>query len=181
MLAPPLCTDCKLHQSRKNIVLFRGSPSARLMFIGEGPGMNEDLTGKPFVGDAGQLLDRMLIYMSLTEDNIYICNVVKCRPPGNRDPEPDEVEACLPYLQAQVELVQPELFVVMGKVAAVALGLLEKKDPLKKILGQWLTLYGRPALVIYHPAFLLRNAAKKHDQAVYLDMIVSHLQEQWLQ
>lgn len=180
MLSDP-CRECGLHAGRNNLVLYRGSPSARLMFIGEAPGRQEDLAGRPFVGDAGRLLDRMLAYLQLDPaSQVYVCNVLKCRPPGNRDPLPEEVQACLPYLHAQIDLVRPELFVVLGRVAAAALGLLPRRAPLREVLGRWLEFRSRPAMVVYHPAYLLRNPTDKFRQAAFLDEIKGRLKGLWL-
>jgi len=179
MLADP-CLDCKLSQTRTNLVLYRGNPEARLMGIGEAPGKKEDLTGQVFVGQAGELGDRMFAYMGLDPDRqVYLANIVKCRPPGNRDPEPDEVEACLPYLLGQIKLVQPQMLMIMGKVAAVSLGLIPRNEPLTPYLGKWVEFQNIPTMIVYHPAFLLRNKLKRHDQALYLDRIVAYMQQQW--
>jgi|WetSurMetagenome_2_1015567.scaffolds.fasta_scaffold97127_2 uracil-DNA glycosylase len=174
------CVNCKLSRGRKNIVLFRGNPEARLMAIGEAPGREEDLTGSAFVGQAGQLGDRMFKYIDIdTNCDLYLCNVVKCRPPSNRDPEPEEIEACAPYLNAQIAMIKPRAIVVLGKVAAVSLGLIQKKHTLKTIIGQWLDYKNIPTIVIYHPAFLLRNASMKRQQALLLDKIKAHMQQEW--
>lgn len=175
------CRDCGLHATRTNLVLYRGNPLARIMLLGEAPGQQEDLTGQPFVGQAGKLLDRMLAYINLNpEQDVYITNILRCRPPQNRNPLLEEMEACLPYLQAQIDLVQPEVFVILGKVAAVALGLLPDKAPLKEVLGQWLHYQNRPAIVLYHPAYLLRNPYDKLRQAELLEMVATHLHNHWL-
>jgi uracil-DNA glycosylase family 4 len=176
------CVKCGLHRTRRNIVLYRGNPYANLMGIGEAPGGEEDIRGFAFVGQAGQSLDKMLKYMDIDppDQGVYLCNVLKCRPPGNRNPEPDEVEMCMPYLYAQIELVQPKIIMVIGKVAAVALGFLENYNkPLKPVLDTWLEYRGIPTAVIYHPAYLLRNASKKREQAKYLRTIADRLHKQW--
>jgi len=158
------CTRCKLASGRQHTVPGEGAPRARLMLVGEGPGAEEDRTGRPFVGAAGQLLDRILEKgMGLARSEVFIANVLKCRPPGNRDPEPDEVGACLPYLERQIAAVQPELVLALGRHAAHAL--LETADSLQKLRGR---LHARPrggpqVLVTYHPAYLLRNPAAKAD------------------
>lgn len=153
------CTRCKLHTSRQSIVFGVGNPTARLMFVGEGPGGDEDRVGEPFVGKAGQLLTKMIEAMGLTRDDVYICNVVKCRPPNNRDPEPDEVAACSPFLARQLEAVRPELIVTLGKHAAHHL--LNDKTPITKLRGQWRNYKGIPVMPTYHPAYLLRDPAQK--------------------
>lgn len=158
------CTRCKLAPTRQHTVPGEGAPRARLMVVGEGPGAEEDRTGRPFVGAAGQLLDRILEKgMGLARAEVFIANVLKCRPPGNRDPEPDEVSACLPYLERQIAAVQPELVLALGRHAAHAL--LDCTDALQKLRGK---LHARPqggppVLVTFHPAYLLRNPAAKAD------------------
>lgn len=158
------CTRCKLAPGRHLTVPGEGAPRARLMLIGEGPGGEEDRTGRPFVGAAGQLLDRILDKgMGLRREEVFIANVLKCRPPGNRDPEPDEVSACLPFLEAQIEAVGPELLLALGRHAAHAL--LETGASLQSLRGR---IHTRPngnqaVLVTFHPAYLLRNPAAKKD------------------
>lgn len=154
------CTRCTLAQGRKSIVFGEGDPEARLMFVGEGPGADEDKTGRPFVGQAGKLLDAMIQAMALRRDEVYIANVVKCRPPGNRDPRDDEVAACAPFLDRQIELIEPEVIVCLGKPAAHRL--LGTKRALKALRGQWFTYKGAAVLVTYHPAYLLRTPRDKH-------------------
>lgn len=148
------CRRCKLYAGAKNLVFGEGSPSARLMFIGEAPGAEEDLQGRPFVGAAGQLLDRIINKMELRREEVYITNVVKSRPPGNRDPEPDEIAACLPYLKKQIAAIQPRVIVTLGKIATQAL--LGIKEPITKIRGQW-QRYGRIRVMpTFHPSYLQR-------------------------
>jgi len=154
------CDRCNLASGRNKIVVGAGDPDARIVFIGEGPGANEDKTGIPFVGRAGQLLDKIFAAMGLSrEKGIYICNIVKCRPPGNRDPLPDESEACIPYLKKQLELINPAAICCLGRVAAQ--NLLETDAALGKLRGKIHFFEGVPVVVTYHPAYLLRNAAGK--------------------
>ncbi|MEO1173035.1 MAG: uracil-DNA glycosylase [Myxococcota bacterium] len=153
------CTRCKLHRGRTQIVFGVGDPDARLMFIGEGPGRDEDLQGEPFVGRAGQLLTRMIAAMGLRRENVYIANIVKCRPPRNRDPEPDEVEACEPFLKAQIAAVRPEVIVTLGKYAAQTL--LQQKTPISRLRGTWTEYEGTALMPTFHPAYLLRTPAEK--------------------
>jgi DNA polymerase len=178
------CTDCELHLTRKNMVLYRGNPEAYLSFLSEAPGKNEDEQGIPFVGQAGELLDKMIKYMKLDKDqDVFITNVLMCRPPANRNPLPEEVKACRPYFTAQLNLVNPRVLVVLGKVAAVALGLLSEKQPLKDILGTWTTLDWLPStevITVYHPAYLLRNKGERFKQAGYLDLVTQRLKDLWL-
>ena len=153
------CTRCKLCKGRKNIVFGVGNPKARLMFVGEGPGRDEDIKGEPFVGAAGQLLNRMIIAMGLKREDVYIANVVKCRPPNNRDPEPDEVAACEPFLKAQIQSVKPEIIVGLGRYAVQTL--LRDSTPVSRQRGKWREYEGTPLMPTYHPAYLLRNPAEK--------------------
>jgi len=153
------CTRCKLHKGRTHLVFGVGNPQARLMFVGEGPGRDEDLQGEPFVGAAGQLLDRMIKAMGLSRAEVYIGNIVKCRPPQNRDPEPDEVAACEGFLKAQIRAVKPEALVALGRIAAQTL--LRDPTPVSRLRGQWREYEGVPLMPTFHPAYLLRNAADK--------------------
>lgn len=153
------CTRCKLHEGRQNIVFGVGDPSARLMFVGEGPGANEDRLGEPFVGRAGALLDKIIAAMGLARADVYIANIVKCRPPGNRDPEPDEVAQCEPFLKEQIRTIRPEALVALGRVAATTL--LQVDQPLGRLRGRWHEYEGIPLLATYHPAALLRNEGLK--------------------
>lgn len=153
------CMQCRLCAMRNNVVPGEGSGSSRIMFVGEGPGRDEDLQGRPFVGAAGQLLDRMLEAIGLTRQEVYICNVVKCRPPNNRTPEESEALACLPYLREQFVLLQPKIIVCLGATAAKYV-----YDPQVRITrdrGKWLEKKGVWMLPTYHPAALLRDAPKK--------------------
>ncbi|HEY0094988.1 MAG TPA: uracil-DNA glycosylase, partial [Archangium sp.] len=153
------CQRCKLCSGRKNIVFGSGNPRAELVFVGEGPGADEDAQGVPFVGAAGQLLTKMIEAMGYRRDDVYICNVVKCRPPGNRNPEPDEVTACEPFLRAQLQAVQPKVIVALGKFAAQTL--LRDLTPITKMRGNWREYEGIKLMPTFHPAYLLRQPAEK--------------------
>lgn len=154
------CTKCRLAEGRNEIVVGQGDHNARIVFIGEGPGAQEDTTGVPFVGRAGKLLDKIFDAMGLSrEKGIYICNIVKCRPPNNRDPLPDEAAACIPYLKKQLEIIQPKVICCLGRVAAQQL--LETNAPLGRLRGKTHYFEGIPVLATYHPAYLLRNPAGK--------------------
>jgi DNA polymerase len=153
------CTLCKLHKGRTNIVFGVGDPKARLMFVGEAPGEDEDLKGEPFVGKAGQLLTKMIEAMGLGRADVYICNTVKCRPPNNRNPEPDELASCEPFLKAQLAAVKPEAIVTLGKFAAQAL--LRDDSPVSRLRGHWREYEGIPLMPTFHPAYLLRSPGEK--------------------
>jgi uracil-DNA glycosylase len=153
------CVRCKLHEKRRNIVFGVGNPKARLVFVGEGPGADEDLKGEPFVGAAGQLLTRIIEAIHLTRNDVYITNIVKCRPPGNRNPEPDEIETCIPFLHRQLKSIGPEFICTLGNVAAHAL--LGEESPISKLRGKFYSYPDARLLPTYHPAALLRNAALK--------------------
>ena len=155
------CRRCPLYATRLNPVPGEGDPHARLMFIGEGPGADEDRQGRPFVGAAGQLLDKMIAAMQFRREEVYIANVVKCRPPGNRIPMPDEGDKCLPFLQEQIRLIQPEVIVLLGATAAHYL--LKRQEGIMRLRGRWLAYEGIPVMPTYHPAFLLRQAQAKRD------------------
>ena len=148
------CQLCPLGATRHKFVYGVGSPAARLIFVGEAPGHDEDLQGEPFVGRAGQLLDRILAAIQLSRRDIYIANIIKCRPPGNRDPLPDEVTKCIPYLREQIRIIRPKLLCALGRIAAQ--NLLATTTPLGKLRGKWHEFEGIPLLVTYHPAALLR-------------------------
>lgn len=155
-----VCQRCRLGATRTQAVVSRGNPRAKLMIIGEGPGQAEDESGRPFVGKAGQLLDKILASVNLdSEQDAYICNIVKCRPPGNRVPAPDEVAACLPYLLEQIRLVDPKIILLAG--ATAVRGLLQDQRGITKIRGQWLEWQGRWCMPIFHPAYLLRNNSRE--------------------
>ena len=154
------CRRCKLAPGRTNLVFGTGDPQAELMFVGEGPGADEDAQGEPFVGRAGQLLTDIIERgMKMKRSDVYICNVVKCRPPGNRNPEPDEVAACEPFLMRQVELVRPKVIVALGTFAVQSL--LKVKTPISKLRGAWHEFQGVKLMPTFHPAYLLRNPADK--------------------
>jgi uracil-DNA glycosylase family 4 len=153
------CTKCPLHATRTQTVFGVGHRRAQWMFIGEAPGGDEDRQGEPFVGRAGQLLNAILFAIGLKREEVYIANVLKCRPPGNRDPQPEEVIQCEPYLLRQIELIKPRLIVALGRHAAHSL--LKTEVPLGKLRGQRLSYHGTPLIVTYHPAYLLRNPADK--------------------
>ncbi len=155
------CTKCKLHQWRTNIVFGQGNPTSKVVFIGEGPGEEEDKQGLPFVGRAGKLLNLMIKSIGLTRDDVFITNIIKCRPPKNRDPEKDEIIACSPLLQKQLEIINPEIIVTLGKPAITALS--GEKLAITKIRGRLMLINGRKVLPTYHPAFLLRNPVKKRE------------------
>ncbi len=153
------CTRCRLAQGRTRVVFGSGNPDADLLFIGEAPGAEEDRQGLPFVGPAGELLTKIIQAMDLRREDVYIANVVKCRPPGNRDPQPDEVAACRGYLERQIELVEPRLIVILGRIAAQTL--LGNELPIGQMRGKWYQVRGIPTMITYHPAALLRNPALK--------------------
>lgn len=153
------CRRCPLHAGRRNLVFGEGGAVASLMFVGEGPGAEEDLRGRPFVGKAGVLLTKMIEAMGLFRDDVYIANVVKCRPPGNRDPESSEIATCLPFLFAQIRAVSPLCLVSLGKVATHAL--LRKRDAISRMRGHFYEWEGIPVMPTYHPSFLLRNESDR--------------------
>jgi uracil-DNA glycosylase len=167
------CTRCKLSPTRTNIVFGVGSPSSPLLFVGEAPGAEEDRRGEPFVGAAGQLLDRMIAAMGWTRDTVYIANVLKCRPPGNRDPEPDEVAECLPFLHRQIEALAPRLIVALGRPAAQAL--LETSAPISALRGRFHQFRGIRVMPTFHPAFLLRSPERKRDAWSDLKQVIDEL------
>ena len=154
------CRRCKLWPGRTHLVFGVGNRNAKLMFIGEGPGRDEDLQGEPFVGRAGQLLTDIITKgMGFRREDVYIANVVKCRPPENRNPEPDEVASCEPFLKKQIDLVRPEIIVALGKFAVQTL--LQTKAPITKLRGNWHSYHGIKLMPTFHPAYLLRNPADK--------------------
>jgi uracil-DNA glycosylase family 4 len=155
------CTRCKLHRGRTKLVFGDGNPKADLVFVGEGPGRDEDAQGLPFVGRAGKLLTQMIEAMGLQRQDVYICNVVKCRPPENRTPEKDEVETCSPFLLRQLDAISPKVIVCLGSVAAQTL--LETNRGISHFRGQWLDFRGRKLMATYHPAYLLRNPSAKSE------------------
>jgi uracil-DNA glycosylase family 4 len=168
------CRRCKLHAGRTNIVFGVGDPAARLMFVGEGPGADEDEKGEPFVGRAGQLLTQIIKAMGLEREQVYIANVVKCRPPGNRNPEPDEIEACSPFLHAQIASIGPAVIVALGKFAAQTL--LQTETPISRLRGQFHSLNGVAVMPTFHPSYLLRNPAAKREEWADMKMVIKKLQ-----
>ncbi len=155
------CTRCKLHRTRNKIVFGDGNPKAELVFVGEGPGHDEDMQGLPFVGRAGKLLNQMIEAMGLQRKDVYICNVVKCRPPENRAPEKDEVAECSPFLLRQIDAIAPKVIVCLGSTAAQTV--LETNRGISQFRGQWLEFRGRKLMATYHPAYLLRNPSAKSE------------------
>jgi uracil-DNA glycosylase len=167
------CTRCALHKGRNKIVFADGSPTARLLFVGEGPGADEDAQGLPFVGRAGQLLNNMISAMGLKREEVYICNVVKCRPPGNRTPEPEEANTCSPFLFRQIDVVRPEVIVALGATAATYL--LGQRQPLAGLRGRIHSFRGSKLIVTYHPAFLLRDPRQKKEAWADLQIAMREL------
>lgn len=168
------CTKCELHKARKQTVFARGNPRSEILFVGEGPGADEDEQGEPFVGRAGQLLDRMIAAMGYARDDVYICNVVKCRPPNNRVPSPEEMAVCMPYLREQIALIAPRVIVALG--ATAVRGLLGISEGITRVRGKW-KLYAAsiPVMPTFHPAYLLRKEEAKHDAWADLKMVLSQL------
>ena len=163
----PDCSRCKLHTlGRRQVVFGVGNPDADLMFVGEAPGADEDVQGEPFVGRAGQLLTKIIEAIGMFRGDVYIANVIKCRPPGNRNPEPDEVERCEPFLFRQIDIVKPRVIVALGKFAAQSL--LKTNDPITRIRGREYTYRSAILMPTYHPAYLLRNPSAKRE--VWEDM-----------
>jgi uracil-DNA glycosylase family 4 len=168
------CIRCKLHKQRTNIVFGVGDPHARLMFVGEGPGADEDAQGEPFVGRAGQLLNNMITAMGLKREQVYIANIVKCRPPGNRQPERDECETCMPFLMRQIDVIKPEVIVALGATAAK--NLLGLNDSMINLRGRFYDFRNTKLLVTYHPAFLLRDPRQKKETWKDLQLVMEFLQ-----
>lgn len=162
------CQACRLCHGRTNTVPGEGDPMAPLMFIGEGPGESEDRTGRPFVGRAGELLTRIIGAMQFAREEVYIANVVKCRPPQNRQPEPDEMRTCLPYLERQIDLVRPRAIVLLGRTALMGLLPEHARAAMSAVRGNWLEYRGIPVMPTFHPAYLLRTESAK--RAVWDDM-----------
>jgi len=155
------CKRCQLSEGRKHIVFGTGNPDADLVFVGEAPGKDEDLKGEPFVGKAGELLTRIISAMGLTRDDVYICNVIKCRPPANRDPLPVEVETCEPFLQEQLRIIKPRVICALGTFASQSL--LKSEVRISRLRGQFRDYYGIPLMPTFHPSFLLRNPHAKRE------------------
>jgi uracil-DNA glycosylase family 4 len=170
------CRRCELCKGRKTVVFGVGDPHARLVFVGEAPGREEDEKGEPFVGEAGRLLDRILFAMGMRREEVYICNVEKCRPPGNRDPRPEEIEACEPYLKRQLAAIRPRVIVTLGKFAAQTL--LRDQTPISRLRGKWREYEGIPLMPTYHPAFLLRNPASKREVWEDMKEVMSRLRDE---
>jgi DNA polymerase len=162
------CTRCKLHEGRTNIVFGVGDPRARLMFIGEGPGADEDLQGEPFVGRAGRKLDDMIVAIGLERAQVYIANIVKCRPPGNRDPDPEETATCTPFLFQQIEAIRPRVIVTLGSPATRSL--LRTTVGITRLRGQWHSYRGIPVMPTFHPAYLLRAYTPENRRMVWEDL-----------
>jgi uracil-DNA glycosylase family 4 len=162
------CTRCILCERRTNTVFGEGDPDAKIIFIGEGPGENEDLQGRPFVGRAGQLLDTMIAGMGLKREQVFIANIVKCRPPNNREPAPDEVATCTPYLERQIEIIRPKVIVTLGRPAAQHM--LQSKISISRIRGQWMSWRGIKLMPTFHPAYILRNYTPETRAAVWDDL-----------
>jgi DNA polymerase len=160
------CTRCKLAKTRTNLVFGQGSPRAKLMFVGEAPGYDEDLQGLAFVGKAGQLLTKIIEAIGMTRDDVYIANVLKSRPPNNRNPEKDEVAACMPFLEEQIRLISPKVIVTLGTFATQAV--LGTDEPIGRLRGRWQAGRGCRVMPTFHPAFLLRSPDRKRD--VWEDM-----------
>jgi DNA polymerase len=160
------CKRCKLHRTRKTIVFGEGNEKATLMFIGEGPGYDEDVQGRPFVGKAGQLLTKIIESVNLLREEVYIANIIKCRPPQNRNPEPDEIESCNPFLMKQILVIQPKIICALGTFSAQTL--LKTDAKITALRGRFFDLEGIKVLPTYHPAFLLRNPDRKRE--VWEDM-----------
>jgi DNA polymerase len=160
------CQRCKLCSGRRHVVFGEGNPEARLVFVGEGPGFEEDRQGRPFVGPAGQLLTRIIQAIGLSREQVYICNIIKCRPPGNRNPEPDEIETCVPFLKRQLKAIAPEYVCALGSFAARTLT--GSHESITRLRGRFYDITGFKLMATYHPAYLLRNPEKKRD--VWEDM-----------
>ena len=167
------CTRCALHKGRNKLVFADGDPNARLMFVGEGPGADEDAQGLPFVGKAGQLLNNMIGAMGLKREQVYIANVVKCRPPGNRTPEPEEGNTCSPFLFRQIDVVQPQVLVALGATAATYL--LGMRQPLAGLRGRVHAFRGMQLIITYHPAYLLRDPRQKKEAWADLQIAMKEL------
>ncbi|WP_321531156.1 uracil-DNA glycosylase [uncultured Desulfuromonas sp.] len=170
------CQRCGLAQGRKSIVFGSGNPHAELVFVGEGPGRDEDEQGVPFVGEAGRLLERILFAMGYEREQVYICNVVKCRPPQNRNPQPDEIAACEPFLKQQLASLKPRVIVALGKFATQTL--LQQQTPISRLRGNWAEYQGIALMPTYHPAYLLRNPGGKRDVWEDMKAVMSRLAQE---
>ena len=160
------CQRCRLSKDRRHIVFGIGNPRAKLVFIGEGPGHDEDTQGEPFVGAAGRLLTKIIRAIKQTREGVYICNIIKCRPPGNRNPMPDEIKTCYPFLERQIQAIQPQFICALGTIATQTL--LDRKQPISALRGTFHDYRGIKVMPTYHPAYLLRNPERKRD--VWEDM-----------
>ncbi len=169
------CQQCSLCQERTNIVFGQGNPEAQLVLVGEAPGREEDKRGFPFVGEAGQLLDKILFAMKFKREDVYICNVIKCRPPQNRDPRAEEIAVCEQFLQRQLAIIKPQLIVTLGRFAAHTL--LQTNTPISRLRGQWAEYQGIPVMPTYHPAYLLRNPAGKRDVWQDVKQVIKRLND----
>jgi DNA polymerase len=167
------CQRCRLGRTRTNLVFGTGDPEADLMFIGEAPGRDEDLQGEPFVGAAGQLLTRMIAAMGLDREQVYIANIVKCRPPRNRDPAPDEIEACERFLRQQIDQIQPSIIIALGSYASRTL--LRSGSGIKRLRGRWHRYHDVPLMPTYHPAYLLRNTGAKREAWHDLKLVMAEM------
>lgn len=167
------CRRCKLHSGATRLVFGEGSPHAALMFIGEAPGEEEDRQGLPFVGAAGQLLNNLLHKLGLRREEVYITNVVKSRPPGNRDPEPDEIAACLPFLKKQIKAIQPRVIVTLGKIATQAL--MNTREPITRIRGRWHKYDDVRVMPTFHPSYLLRFPKERHKTWEDMQLVMEYL------
>jgi len=167
------CQRCTLAQGRTHIVFGEGSPQARLLFVGEGPGEEEDLSARPFVGEAGQLLNRIIAKMGLVREEVYIANIVKCRPPQNRDPQPEEIATCLPFLEKQIRSIRPRVIVTLGKVATQAL--LGVGGPITKMRGNWQKYQGIRVMPTFHPSYLLRFPKERHKTWSDMQQVMEYL------
>jgi DNA polymerase len=167
------CTRCRLHKGRTKLVFGVGSQNAEIMFVGEGPGADEDKQGEPFVGRAGQLLNNMISAMGIRREDVYIANVVKCRPPDNRTPEKDECDTCSPFLMRQIEVIQPKMIVALGAVAAK--NLLGVNDSMANLRGKIYNFRGTKLVATYHPAYLLRDPRQKAEAWKDLQMVMREL------
>ena len=170
------CTRCRLYEGRNHVVFGEGNPHAALVFVGEGPGREEDLQGKPFVGRAGELLTRIIEAIELTREEVYIANIVKCRPPNNRDPKPDEIQTCLPFLLKQLEAIKPRIICCLGTFAAQTL--LGTEERISALRGRFHTYQGAKLMPTYHPAFLLRNPQFKRNVWEDMKMIRDEYQKE---
>jgi uracil-DNA glycosylase family 4 len=169
------CRRCKLHPLRKTVVFGEGSPKATLRFVGEGPGYDEDVQGRPFVGRAGQLLTKIIQSIGLQREDVYIANIIKCRPPQNRNPEPDEIEACHPFVLRQIQAIRPKIICALGTFAAQTL--LKTSGKITALRGKLFHLDGTKVIPTYHPAYLLRNPEKKRETWEDMKQILALLQE----